>query len=877
MIPLPLDRLAAIVGGELRAAAPSAGSSPPAASRPSPPIVEAVAVDSRRLPRRSLFVALRGREADGHDFLGQAAANGAAAALVRADTPPAALATIAVDSPLAALQRLAAWYRRAHLGRVVAITGSNGKTIVKDALHAQLLGTFSTAASPGSFNSQLGVPLAVLAAAPGTAVAVFEAGISAPGEMAALREILAPDCGILTNVGLAHIAAFADRRHLAREKLSLFAAMSGSGSAAATAAPATATATATAATAGSELGWLLLPEDDALVSEEAAGLPCRRVGFPGDPSLPRLIGHRVADEAGEELEVRFPSGSVRRLRVRTRSAEIVEDVLLAVGAAHLLGVPEERIADSLRDYVPPPTRLEVWRSPTGVVLVNDLVSADPISVRAALRTTSELAAGGGRKVFVFGGMRELGPGAAAEYAAIGALAGEYRFDALLLIDGEDGGGGELAGTRDAYLAAHPAGQAAVLADVEAVRRRLRALLAPGDTLLLKGPRHSGIAAAAVDLMEAMAPNRLLVDLGAVAGNIASYQRLSGPGTRILAMVKALAYGSELVRLSSWLSEAGIDHLGVSTADEGVELRRAGIQLPILVTLPTPEEAAKLARFELLPAVYSFALVEPLAAAARAALPPDRPLAVHLKVDTGMHRVGVAPGEALPLARAVSATGALRVTGLMTHLASAEDPAADADTRRQLALFDQARGELAAAGFGGLLCHAAATAAAARFPEARYDMVRLGLGLFGLYPSAAVASAIPLQLAVTLLSRIAEVRTLARGDRVGYGGTHTVTAERLRVGVLPLGYHDGIPWSLSNRGAVLVDGRPAPILGRISMDSMVVDLSAAPDAAAGSEALLFGVHHGAVLRPEEVAAQAGTIAYELLARLGPRVQRVYVGF
>jgi alanine racemase len=612
------------------------------------------------------------------------------------------------------------------------------------------------------------------------------------------------------------------------------------------------------------------------------------VGFPGDPSLPRLIGRQVVDEVGpspggpgaafggEELEVRFPSGSVRRLRVRTRSAEIVEDVLLAVGAAHLLGVPEERIAESLRDYVPPPTRLEVWRSPSGIVLVNDLVSADPISVRAALRTTSELAAGGGRKVFVFGGMRELGPGAAAEYAAIGALAGEYRFDALLLIDRE-GGGGDLAATRDAYLAAHPGGQAAVLADVEAVRRRLRALLAPGDTLLLKGPRHSGIAAAAVDLMEAMAPNRLLVDLGAVAGNIASYQRVCGPGTRILAMVKALAYGSELVRLSSWLSEAGIDHLGVSTADEAVELRRAGIQLPILVTLPTPEEAAKLARFELLPAVYSFALVEPLAAAARAALPPGRRLAVHLKVDTGMHRVGVAPGEALPLARAVSATGALRVTGLMTHLASAEDPAADGDTRRQLALFDQARGELAAAGFGGLLCHAAATAAAARFPEARYDMVRLGLGLFGLYPSAAVASAIPLQLAVTLLSRIAEVRILARGDRVGYGGTHTVTAERLRVGVLPLGYHDGIPWSLSNRGAVLVDGRPAPILGRISMDSMIVDLSAAPDAAAGSEALLFGVDHGAVLRPEEVAAQAGTIPYELLARLGPRVQRVYVGF
>jgi alanine racemase len=876
MIPLRLEELAAIVGGELRPAAgagrasdavpsPSpagveaaAGTHAPLA--PAPAIVEAVGVDSRRLPRGALFVALRGRQADGHAFLGQAAASGAAAALVEtaAAAAPARLPTIAVASPLAALQRLAAWYRRTHLGRVVAITGSNGKTIVKDALHAQLVGTFSTAASPGSFNSQLGVPLAVLAASPGAEVAVFEAGISAPGEMAALRDILAPDCGILTNVGLAHIAAFSGRRELAREKLSLFAGLP--------------------AAAADAAGWLLLPDGDPLVAEEAARLRCRLVRFPGDAALPRLVARQPAAAAGtdglrERLEILFPSGRRQAISVRTRAAEIVEDLLLAIGAAHLLGVPEERIADSLHDYAPPPTRLEVWRSPSGVTLVNDLVSADPISVRAALRTASELAAPGRRKVFVFGGMRELGPHAAAEYAAVGGLAGEYRFDSLLLVDARD----ELTATRDAYLAAHAAGHAETLPDVAAVRRRLRGLLTPGDTLLLKGPRHSGIDAAALDLMEAMAPNRLIVDLGAVAGNVAAFRRACGPDTRIMAMVKALAYGSNLVRLSSWFSEVGVDHLGVSTADEGVELRRAGIQLPILVTLPTPEEAEKLARFDLLPALYSFALVEPLAAAARAVLPAGRPLAVHLKLDTGMHRVGVPPQQALALAQAVAATGVLRVSGLMTHLASAEEPAADADTRRQLALFDQARAELAAAGHRDLLCHAAATAAAARFAESRYDMVRLGLGLYGIYPSPTVEAALPLQLAVTLLSRIAEVRTLARGDRVGYGGTYCVTADRLRTGVLPLGYHDGIPWSLSNHGAVLVDGHPAPILGRISMDSLIVGLGAAPDAVAGSEALIFGAHHGAVLRPEEVAAQAGTIPYEILARLGPRIQRVFVGF
>jgi alanine racemase len=876
MIALTLERLAAIVGGDLR---PAGGGG----------LVEAVATDSRRLPRGALFVALRGRQADGHAFLAQAAAGGAVAALVEdggagaragegddgggggggsakgretgaLGAPP--LPTITVASPLAALQRLAAWYRRAHLERVVAITGSNGKTVVKDALYAQLLGTFPVAASPGSFNSQLGVPLSVLAAPPGTALCVFEAGISAPGEMAALRDILAPDCGILTNVGLAHIAAFEGRAQLAREKLSLFADIGAPGS------------TGTGAGPG---GWLLLPDADPLLAEEAARLHCRLVRYPGDAVLPRLVERRAESAASsgggfyERLEIQFPSGRRQSLRVRTRSAEIVEDVMLAVGAAFLLGVPEEAIAERLRDYTPPPTRLEVWRSPSGVTLVNDLVSADPISVRAALRTASELAPRGGRKVFVFAGMRELGAEAAAEHAAVGDLAGEYRFDSLLLLDGA-----EQAATRDAYLAAHPAGSAEALADPDAVRRRLRDLLAPGDTLLLKGPRHSGIDAAALDLMDAMAPNRLIVDLGAMAGNIASFRRACGPQTRIMAMVKALAYGSDLVRLGSWFSAAGVDHLGVSTADEGIALRGAGITLPILVTLPTPEESEKLARFSLLPAVYSFALIEPLAAAARAVLPPGRTLPIHLKVDTGLHRVGVEPQEALRLAQAATATGALRVAGLMTHFASAEDPAADADTRHQIALFDQARAALESAGFTDLLCHAANTAAAARFAAARYDMVRLGLGLYGVYPSPAVEAAISLQLAVTLLSRLAEIRTLAHGDRVGYGGTYTVQAATLRAGVLPIGYHDGFPWSLSNRGAVLVDSHPAPILGRISMDSTIIDLTAAPTATPGSEALLFGVHHGDVLRPETVAAQAGTIAYELLARLGPRVQRVYVG-
>jgi alanine racemase len=382
----------------------------------------------------------------------------------------------------------------------------------------------------------------------------------------------------------------------------------------------------------------------------------------------------------------------------------------------------------------------------------------------------------------------------------------------------------------------------------------------------------GIARVAREIMEAMAPSRLIIDVQAIGENITRFRRLIGPDTRILAMVKALAYGSEATRLSIELQRIGVDCFGVASADEGSALRRAGVDLPILVMMWTPEEGEKLIRHGLTPMICSPENIDALAAAARE---QGKVVGVHVEIDTGMGRLGVRPHQAAELARRVTETGALRLAGMMTHFACPEDPAEDDFTRMQIERFRTAVADVERSGFTALVLHACATAAAVRFPDARFDMVRIGVGMYGIYPSKAVAAGIDLELAVSLVSRVGEIRAFRKGDRIGYGSTFVVPDDDFRVGVVPMGYHDGIPLAMSNRGSVLVNGKAAPIIGRVSMDSMMIDLSGAPEVQPRADVLIYGRHGGYTVRPEDVAQTCNTIPYELLARLGPRVQRIFI--
>lgn len=803
-----------------------------------------VAIDSRRVLPGDLFFALRGRRRDGHAFVTAAEAAGASLVVMRRDwaresgsTPPApGSAHLLVDDPLRALQRLAAWYRRRHIRRVVAITGSNGKTTVKSALTALLASRHRVAASPGSWNSQVGVPLAVLTAPPGTELGVFEAGISAPGEMERLAEILDPDYGVLVNIGLAHLAGFGSREVTAREKMKLFSGI------------------------GAQ-GWLIAPADPLI---EALPLSCRRL-HPG-AQIPRLRGQRPQG-SGLLLDLDLGAGPVQ-VPVHTRSAPLVEDLLIALTAAVQLGVGPDDLLAVVQDYSFGPTRMETWRTPEGITIINDTASDDPLSVQAALDTVAA-SPECGRRLFVFGGMGELGASEPHEHALIGQLAAERGFTGLLLLPHP--AQSHTAAAWDRLRPDHPA---LVLADTRVLRDSIRDLVLPGDTVLFKGAASQELSRAARSIWESMAPRRLLVDLDAIRDNVSRFRSLCGPGVAILAVLKAWAYGTELARLATALQDSGIDWIGVSAADEGAAVRRAGVQRPVLVMLMDIDELDKAVRWRLTPVVYSAAFARALVTALQSM---GASLDVHLEIDTGMGRVGVSPEEALAVARLLRQSGVARLTGLMTHLASADDPSADAETEAQLRCFDGAVAAIRAESESPLLVHAAATSGAVRFPRARHDMVRIGLGLYGLHPSPAIEAAIELELAVAFVSRLVQVHQFSRGQRIGYNGTYQVTAERQRVGIVAAGYNDGVPWSFGQGGEVMMQGQRLRVLGRVSMDSMAIDLDPLPGAAVGDEVLIFGAHEGQVLRPEEAARQAGTIPYDLLVRVdNRRVPRIFRG-
>jgi alanine racemase len=515
----------------------------------------------------------------------------------------------------------------------------------------------------------------------------------------------------------------------------------------------------------------------------------------------------------------------------------VANIETALAAAYLLTGQAGELVDRLRDYCPAATRMETWRSTSGVSVIRSS-GPDLLSVQSGLDHMAALAGATAKQYFVLEANDQ--PAEFIEQATSRAKGTE-----VLLMEGNN---------------------------AARVKGQLGPLLRYGDVVLVHAPQKAGIDAIASELIGAMAPNRFFIDLQAIQENLTRYRMHLGPSVAIYAMVKALAYGTEISHLAVAVQHLGVDGFGVSTPDEAIALRRSGVTAPILVMLCTPGEAAKMIEHDLVPVINSFDLLEAIAQATRRA---GCTLEVHMEIDTGMGRTGVSTQDAVEMANQIRAAE-MRLAGVMTHFASADDPRQDASTQNQIERFDECVAAIRAAGHPALMIHAANTAAAARFPNARYDMVRIGLGLYGIHPSEAVREALELMPAVALVSQISRVQEFHLGDRIGYGGTYAVLRDDFRGAVVPIGYHDGVPWSASNRGFVMVNGKRAAIVGRVSMDSMVVDVSDIPDARQGADVLIYGSYGGYTLPVEEISTASGTIPYELLARTGPRVQRIFLG-
>lgn len=811
-----------------------------------PAYIDQVAIDSRRIETTtsSLFVALPGVATDGHHFVPNASKWGASYALVKQDYRPLEplekTVLLRVDDPLRAVQEIAQSYRAQLPTKIIAITGSYGKTMVKDLLHVMLKSVYRTAASPESFNSQIGVPLSLFTISKNHEMAILEAAISEKNEMDHLASMLQPDYGILTPVGKKHLDKLGDLRTLMTELIKLFKHSPG-------------------------LQWTLMPHTvqvEPFLNQIKAPTSFWNQSEDKTPHAERIA---TQHELSIPYQISFPGHEPYVGNITSGFSYYIDLLNMTIKAAWKLGVPAEAICKTLENYVLEPIRTEIWKSPLGVTFVNDNYSEDPQSVDKAFKFIDQTT-GKGRRIFLFGGLR--GDHASYDYRRVGYMLSRHKVDMLCLI-----GNRPFEPLIQTLSAESPSTTIIKTETYPEALELFKTTMHNDDIVLIKGEKKEPLDKLTEHFHESLCTNLCLVNLAAIEKNIKAIRQKLPQGNRIMVMVKALAYGTDDFRIAKFLHTCGIDILGVSYVDEGIALKRGGVSQAIFVLNAADYEISKIVKWDLEVGVSDAAFIEKLAG--EASLKGKR-IKVHLHLDTGMSRFGCRFEEVLPLTQRILECPSLKLEGIMTHFACADDPKEDAFTESQANRLDQAIQLLKQKGIEIPWRHAANSSGALRFDFPSFNMVRIGLAVYGLYPSEATKQALELRLAISLISRIVGINHCRKGDTISYARTYRVEQESQKIAVLPIGYFDGLHRNYSGRGHVIIRGEKAPMVGKICMDFMMVDVTNIPHVGIGDPVLIFGEdEYGDYLSPEDLALKGDSIIHELITCLGPRIQRVFV--
>ncbi len=792
--------------------------------------------DSRSLsfPEETLFFALRTQRGDGHAYIPELYGRGVRSFVVEelpsghaARFPGACF--LEVPSALGALQRLAARHRERFSIPVVGITGSNGKTVVKEWLHQLLSPGATVTRSPRSYNSQVGVPLSVWLLSGRTDIGVFEAGISRPGEMAALGAIIQPTVCVLTNLGATHQENFPSMEAKCMEKLLL----------------------------ARGAGMVVYPHDDVLVRRcvEASGLAGAGLSWSmgsGEAAL-RVLG---VERAGGLSRVRIEHGgrSGEYVLPFVDGAAVANSVTCAAVALGL-GLDMETIAQRMRTLEPVAMRLEVKEGVRGCTLINDSYNSDVKSLDIALDFMNRRQDRKGRRhTLILSDMHQTGLPPGRLYGEVSDLVSMRGVDRLIGI------GPDMCAQGDAFRVADrhffPSCADFVSSGV------FRAL--ENEVVLLKGARGFHFDRL-VELLEQKVHETILeVNLGALVKNLDHFRSLLRPGTRIACMVKADAYGAGAVEVARTLQDHRVDYLAVAVADEGAALRRAGITCSIMVMNPEMGSFKAIFDNRLEPEVYSFRILDALVRAASREGITGYP--VHVKLDTGMHRLGFDPeGDMDELVRRLKGQGAVVPRSVFSHFAGSDNEGLDGFSDLQFSRFARASDRLQAAFPHRILRHMDNTAGISRFPDFQLDMCRLGIGLYGVNNRDNTM----INTVSTLRTTILQMRRVGRDETVGYGRRGVLSRDSV-IGAIPIGYADGLDRGLGcGRCFCLVNGRRAPYVGNICMDVAMIDLTGI-DCREGDPVEIFGEG-----LPVTVLSDAiGTIPYEVLTGVSNRVKRVY---
>ena len=774
----------------------------------------------------TVFIALKTPHRDGHLFAEQAYQKGVRNFIVDRPLPFRDINAVICDDTLAFVQRWAFHHRLRFSYPVVGITGSNGKTIVKEWAATLLEWELRLVKSPMSYNSQLGVALSLLHLHPQADLALIEAGVSQAGEMAALAGMIQPDWGVLTHMGSAHADGFPSEADKLTEKLQLFG----------------------------EVEKVLAGSWQPEVQAAQPDLPWRTIGWQAGDQL--RITRATEGDTGWLVTLE-EDGKPWQLSVPLTGRANLENALLAVLVAREAGMAMEAIQSRLPLLRPVEMRTEIITDHPDITIINDAYNSDLDSIRNAFQALRQFKARP-RHILVLSDIPHQGP-------AQRDIQQQVMQEAC-----------ELVGKENAFFVGpvfrSMAEGAQAFETVEALQSAISVADWHNSTVLLKGARTFSLERLIPWLQRKPNAAFFRIDLGRLSHNLRWFRGKLPADTRTMAMVKAASYGGGTWEIAQRLASEGVDYLAVAYPSEGITLREAGIELPIMVMNPDPESMDSLVRYDLEPEISQLRVLDRYVQAAALADSPRRN--IHIKLETGMGRLGLQEEQLPLLIDRLLAHPDLRVVSLMTHLAAADDLAEAAFTHSQVARFtDMARSMEQALGFRPWW-HVVNTSGLLHFPEYAFDMVRLGLGLYGIDPTPDQAAGGNLLEIGSLHAFISQIASHPAGTSIGYGRSQ-VTTRPTRIATLPIGYADGYFRSLGNgAGQALLHGRLVPTFGRVCMDMLMLDVTDVPEARAGDEVVLFGSQGAASLSVTEVAKAAGTIPYELLVRISPRVRRIF---
>ena len=800
-----------------------------------PCVIRQMLTDSRRLtdPATTLFFALETRSNDAHRFVADLYKEGVRSFVVTKMLPEWAAFSDAnfllVKNSLTALQKIAAWHRFHFEIPVIGITGSNGKTIVKEWLYQLLEKDYNITRSPRSYNSQIGVPLSVWQLDEKSTLGIFEAGISQPDEMELLEPIIKPTIGVLTKIGEAHQENFTSLQQKCMEKLELFV----------------------------NCDVFIYDEDNDLVSRCVDLMVLSQKSFSWsrrNSDAPLYISDVVKSETHTLIRYSFLNFEYSFQIPFTDEASI-ENAISCLAVALYLHVSPTELADRMRQLEPVAMRLELRKGKQGCLIINDTYNSDINSIRIALDFQQQRHQEGSlKKTVILSDILQSGLSPRSLYRRVAELTEQGGIQKLIGIGPEISANGEVFAQQEKIF--FPSTDEFIRSGLWKTFRE--------ELILLKGARKYHFERISTLLEERIHETQLEVDLDAVVHNFNFYKSKLQPHTKLVCMVKANGYGAGAVEIAKTLQYHRCDYLAVAVAEEGILLRSEGITLPVMVLNPEVNGFEELLTHDLEPEVYNFRILEAYIKEAERRGITDYP--VHLKIDSGMHRLGFLPEQIPALAERLSEQKGLKVLSVFSHLSASESWLFDDFTRQQMDSFRMAANAIEEALQYKVWKHILNSAGMERFPAAEWDMARLGIGLYGISASGLQG---PRNVS-TLKTTILQIKEVVANETIGYGRKEMLS-RNARIATIRFGYADGLNRQFGNRrGKVLINGFPAPIIGNVCMDLCMVDVTDIP-AREGDVVILFGEQLSVIEQAESI----GTIPYEILTSLSPRVKRIYI--